>query len=843
MRTFRILPLALLLTLAACSSTQRVYDITEVDAPPEYLGDSLVVEAARERVRYIEPEAVTPDVAPDRDYDLLTTSLDLQFDFADEAVMGTARHTLTPLRDGLRAFYFHAEAMDIAAVRQVVDGQGVGVGFGMDSARVTVTPRTPLRLGETYEFVVDYIAHPGRGAGQGSLGDGGKGLYFIDPEGTDPYRPTQIWTQGQAQSNRRWFPTWDYPNDRHEIEIALTVPDSMRTAANGALVEQTDLGDGMRRDRWRMSGDHASYLTAIVAGDFATVRDSVESISGRTIPLEYLVEPAFEDEAQAIFGETPAMISFFETYLGVPYPWDDYKQAAVRDYTAGGMENTTITTLFEHVQTDARARLDYTGRDLISHELAHQWFGDLATTKDWANLALNESFASYLEALYLEDAFGFDEAQAHAINDRLAYFRQAERLRRPIVWYGYDSPNQMFDTHTYQKGAQVLHQLRFELGDADFRRGLHRYLTDHAFGSVELGDLRRAFEGATGRSLRRFFEQWWRQPGHPVLAVEQAYFAGSRLYTVHVVQQQARDAAPTFHFDVNVELNFPTAPRELRRVRIASADTTLRFQVPEKPSFVRFNEGYGAFIEPRITQPLEETLVQAVEDDEMAGRYDAVVTLARNDRNADVRDVLVRVAREDGHELVRARATEALAPYAEIAEVQQALRALAREDAAPSVRRAALGALVPADTSAQARAVVLAALDDASYQTQALAVRLAAEHFRDGAFEAFRPHLGATSWRGVVERALVDVVARYRLGGEEGARFLAERAGVMNQDHVRRAAVEGLVAWARLDEGVRALAVARFRELDGRGTPALRRATAEALRALGEGTTRIGPAD
>src|SRR5690606_6380956 len=131
---------------------------------------------------------------------------------------------------------------------------------------------------ETYEFVVDYIAHPGRGAGQGSLGDGGKGLYFIDPEGTDPYRPTQIWTQGQAQSNRRWFPTWDYPNDRHEIEIALTVPDSMRTAANGALVEQTDLGDGMRHDRWRMSGDHASYLTAIVAGDFATVRDSVESI-------------------------------------------------------------------------------------------------------------------------------------------------------------------------------------------------------------------------------------------------------------------------------------------------------------------------------------------------------------------------------------------------------------------------------------------------------------------------------------------------------------------------------------------------------------------------------------
>lgn len=619
----------------------------------------------------------------------------------------------------------------------------------------------------------------------------------------------------------------------------MTVPDSMRTAANGALVEQTDLGNGMRRDRWRMTGDHASYLNAIVVGDFATVRDSVESTDGRMVPLEYLVEPAFEDEAAAIFGETPAMIGFFETYLGVPYPWDDYKQAAVRDYTAGGMENTTITTLFEHVQTDARARLDYTGRDLIVHELAHQWFGDLATTKDWANLALNESFASYLEELYVEDAYGPDEAQAHAIGDRLGYFRQAERLRRPIVWYGYDSPNQMFDTHTYQKGAQVLHQLRFELGDADFRRGLNRYLTEHAFGSVELDDLRQAFEAATGRSLRRFFDQWWREPGHPDLDVEQAYFAGSRLYTVHVVQRQARDAAPVFHFDVNVELNYPTAPREVRRVRIASADTTLRFDVPEKPTFVRFNEGYGAFVEPRVTQPLEETLVQTIEDDEMAGRYDAVVTLDRHDRNADVRATLVRAAQEDAHELVRTRAAAALRDYADIADVQQALRALAREDAAPSVRRAALGALVPTDTSAQARAVVRAALDDESYQTQALAVRLTAEHFRDGAFEAFRPILGVTSWRGVVERALVDAVARYRLGGADGARFLAERGGVMNPDHVRRAAVEGLVAWARLDADVRALAAERLAELDGTGTPGMQETIADALADLGEGTTQI----
>ena len=836
----RLVPFALLLTLAACSSTQRVYDVTEVDRPPEYLGDSLVVETERERVRYILPDRVTTDVAPDRDYDLLTTSLDLQFDFADEAVMGTARHTLTPLRDSLRSFYFHAEAMDIAAVRQVVDGRGVGTGYAVEPGRLVVTPSAPLRLGESYEFVVDYIAHPTRGAGQGSLGDGGKGLYFIDPTGADPYRPTQIWTQGQTESNRRWFPTWDYPNDRMAFEVSLTVPDSMRTAANGTLAEQTDLGNGMRRDRWALAGDLPAYLASVVVGDFATVRDSVVSTSGAVIPLEYLVEYDYEDEAEAIFGETPAMITFFEEYLGVPYPWANYKQVAVRDFTAGGMENTTITALFEHIQTDERARLDYTGRDLIAHELVHHWFGNLATNEDWANLALNESFASYFEALYLEDAFGFEEAQAHGINDRLAYFRQAERLRRPVVWFGYDSSGQMFDTHTYQKGGQVLHQLRFELGDAAFRRGLHRYLTEHAYETVELGDLRRAIEDATGRNLRHFFDQWFRQPGHPDLAVEQAYFAGSRLYTVQVVQEQDRDKAPTYHFDVNVELNYPSRPKEVRRVRVASADTTFRFDVPEKPTFVRFNEGNWAFVEATIEQPLEETLAQAVEDDEMAGRYDAVGTLAREGLNAEVRAVLVRVAAGDPHPLVRERAAQALERYAGITAVQQALRALGREDADPAVRRAALVALVPADTSAQAQAVLRAALDDPSYLTQATAVRLYAEHFRADAFEAFQPLFGGTSWRGVVEQALVETVARYRLGGEAGAAFLAERAGVMNPDYVRRAAVEGLVAWSRLDAEVRSLAAERLAALDGQGTPALQEVVADALGELGKGTTQIG---
>ena len=822
-----------LVTLAACSSTQRVYEVTEVDRPPEYLGDSLTVEVERENVTYIQPERVTPDRAPDRDYDLLTTALDLQFDFTDEAVMGTVRHTLTPFRDSLATFYFNAEAMDIAAVRQVVDGQGVGVGYSVNERRLTITPRTPLRFGETYAFVVDYIAHPGQGAGEGGLGDGGDGLYFIDPTGTDPYRPTQIWTQGQAEGNRRWFPTWDYPNDRQAFEIALTVPDSMRTAANGALVEQTELEDGLRRDRWVLTGDQVAYLAAVVVGDFATVRDTVESTDGRMIPLEYIVEPAFEDGAATTFGETPAMLRFYENYLGVPYPWDNYKQIAVRDYTAGGMENTSLTVLNERVQLDETARIDYDARDLISHELAHQWFGDLVTTEDWANLALNESFASYLEELYLEDEHGLDAAQAHGIAERKGYFEQADTLRRPIVWYGYESPDDMFDSHTYEKGALVLNQLRFEVGDAAFRRGLNRYLTDNAYQTAEIGDLRRAFEATSGRTLRRFFDQWWTEPGHPVLSVEQAYFAGSNLYTVQVIQQQRR-VAPVYEFDVNIELNYRNHPKEVRRVHVSSADQTFRFDVPERPTFVRFNEGNRAFAATTVQQPLAETLVQAVEDDELSGRYDAVVTLSEQDLNAQVREALVRVATEDAHPLVRERAVEALGKYGRIAEVQEALRSLSREDEAPAVRRAALGVLAPADTSAQGRAVLRAALADPSGETQAEAVRLFAKHYPKEAFEAFQPLLGVTSYRGRVEEALAEVIAERRLGGQAGVQYLVARAGVQNPENVRRAAVTGLVEWARRDEEVQAEAASALAALVGAGTADLRRAVAEALAEIGD---------
>lgn len=389
--------LVLLAALAACSPTRRVLDVTEVDRPPDVVSDSLESEVRRARIAYVRPERPTPDVAPDRSVDVLDTKLDVRFDFARRAVLGTAEHRLVPLRDGLTSFYLHAVGMEIEAaeVRGAGGQAAVSASFDYDGERLTFTPSRPLGPGDTLVVRIAYAAFPMRTEGQSGLSFSGHGLYFIDPDGTDPFRPTQLWTQGQTEDSRRWFPTWDYPNDKMTVELAVTVPDSLRVFANGAHVASEAAGEGLHREVWRLdTHPQPAYLTAFVAGDFAAVEDAYVRADSSVVPLLYLVEEEYADDAMRIFGETPAMMAVFEAETGVPYVWPTYKQAVVRDFTAGGMENTTLTILTERVQTDERGYLDYDARDLIAHELSHHWFGNLAGAEDWANLAVNESFAS-----------------------------------------------------------------------------------------------------------------------------------------------------------------------------------------------------------------------------------------------------------------------------------------------------------------------------------------------------------------------------------------------------------------------------------------------------------------
>ncbi|MCE9539356.1 MAG: M1 family metallopeptidase [Bacteroidetes bacterium] len=286
---------------------------------------------------------------------------------------------------------------------------------------------------EEYTVFIDYVSKPNelkKGGGSAAITDD-KGLYFINPEGKEKNKPQQIWTQGETQSSSVWFPTIDNPNERMTQEIFITVDKKFVTLSNGELVFSSNNEDSTRTDCWQMDLPHAPYLAMMAVGEFEIVKDKWQDKE-----VNYYIEKEYAPYTKDIFGNTPEMLEFFSTKLGVPYVWNKYSQIIVRDYVSGAMENTTATLHGEFLQRTDRELLDKNYEDVISHELFHQWFGDLVTCESWSNLPLNESFATYGEYLWEEYKYGLDEADLHSSESARGYFAESERkkvVKRPAT--------------------------------------------------------------------------------------------------------------------------------------------------------------------------------------------------------------------------------------------------------------------------------------------------------------------------------------------------------------------------------------------------------------------------
>ena len=365
----------------------------------------------------------------------------------------------------------------------------------------------------------------------------------------------QVWSQCQDEDARYWFPCFDAPNEKATTEMTVTVPQPYFALSNGTLLSTTrDEAAGTITYHWLQDQPHSTYLMTLVVGEFS---ERTEMVDG--LPVQWYVTPGREDDGQRAFGDTPEMVRFFGQRLGVPYPWNKYAQIAVSDFVFGGMENISATTLTDPALFDARARLDSSDA-LIAHELAHQWFGDLLTCRDWSHGWLNEGFATFLDALFHEHNKGSDEFRYYLRQNAQATSRGWGRYRRPIVTNVYNEPIDLFDRHLYEKGALVLHMLRYVLGDAAFWDSLQQYVTANRHHVVETVDLERAIETATGRNLQAFFHQWVYKGGHPEYQVEFAWDDATRIATVTIRQQQQtgiEHGVETPLFDMPVTCSLP----------------------------------------------------------------------------------------------------------------------------------------------------------------------------------------------------------------------------------------------------------------------------------------------
>lgn len=470
--------------------------------------------------------------------DLIHTKLEVSFDWPKSQMKGSATLTLSPRFYPTDSLILSAQAMEILSVTK--DGKPLSYKYN-DAQNLRIKLDKQYTKDEKYKVLIDYIAKPEeKKLGGSSAISSDKGLYFINPKGENPNQMPQIWTQGETEANSVWFPTFDHPNFKSTQEIFITVEDKYKTLSNGKLISSQKNTDGTRTDYWKQDLPHAPYLFMMAIGEFKIVEDSYKKADGTVIPVHYYVEPEWEEHAQAIFGETPAMLKFFSEKLGVEYPWDKYHQVVAREYVSGAMENTSASLFGDFVYKTSRELIDSHSESIIAHELFHHWFGNLVTAESWSNLPLNESFANYSQYLWDEFRHGRDEADFNAEKEKDGYYQTAGAGgHHPMIWYDYEDHENMFDAHAYNKGGRILHMLRYYLGDDAFFAGLNLYLEKNIFKAAEMANLRLAFEEVSGEDLNWFFDQWFFAEGHPELKITQEIKENAVLLKIEQTQNLA----------------------------------------------------------------------------------------------------------------------------------------------------------------------------------------------------------------------------------------------------------------------------------------------------------------
>lgn len=429
-----------------------------------------------------------------REIDVLHYAIRIQLDPSVAETEGSVSIRLRALRS-LDSFALDAEDMTITKA---------SVPFAHEGRTLTI--RKPLKAGEETEISLSFRGKPTRG------------LFFVA-------EPAMIWSQGETEYNHFWFPCWDDPGDRATSEMIVTAPSKYATVSNGRLVSR-DEKDGWATSHWRQEVDHPVYLVSLVVAELDSYVDRASA--------EYHVAKGKYTEADVrrCLGMTPDIIEFFSKKIGTPYPYPKYAQTLVWDFIWGGMENISATTLHQWAVFPERVKEEASSEGLVAHELAHQWFGDLLTCRSWAHIWLNEGFATYFAWLWTEHKYGADRFATDRQGGANGYFAEDQRYRRPIVCSVYTDAMDLFDSHSYPKGAWVLHMLRDLLGDEKWWKGIAHYVAKRARTVVTTEDFRDAMEEATGEELDWFFDQWLYGMGYPEFEIASSRANGKITLTV-----------------------------------------------------------------------------------------------------------------------------------------------------------------------------------------------------------------------------------------------------------------------------------------------------------------------
>jgi len=543
---------------------------------------------------------VRPDFNRKQTYDVQHYLIRTSFDRAKFEVIGDTTITLKPLAANLTTVEFDQVGLNFKTV--VHDPAGTPLKFRTTPGKVAITLDKAYGPNDTVGVRLTYTATKPT-----------KGIYFVEPliENGIEKRSAQIWSQGEADENRHWFPSFDFPSDKATSEQFITAEKENTVVANGELLEQKENADGTITWHFRMPVPHSSYLISLVVGKYAKVSEKYKDVS-----LGYFVYPGTEQIVPKAYGKTKEMVRIYEELTGVAFPYNKYDQTIVSSFVFGGMENITTTTMADTEIFGANVEfMRGNVEDLVSHELAHSWFGDLVTCRNWAELWLNEGFATFMEAAYREKMYGRKDYLRMVASDAEEFMIEDAVLPKNHALFNLDAANvpALFDHSgvTYSKGGAVIHTLREQVGDANFWKAINIYLNRHKFANVESTDLRKVMEETSGQDLGWFFDQWVYGVGYPKMTATPVWNPAKKVLTVTVtqIQKPARLVASAFRLPMDISIDYGAASSTadvdtLRNVEVNKRTQVFTFQLPRKPKAIHFD--------PSLKIPLKSVKIMPI---------------------------------------------------------------------------------------------------------------------------------------------------------------------------------------------------------------------------------------
>jgi aminopeptidase N len=468
-------------------------------------------------------------------------------------------------------------------------------------------------------------------------GVNGKGLRFSQPTFNDPNKPKEIWSFGDPESNRYWFPCFDAPNDLRTTEFIATVENNLTVISNGDLIETKNNNDGSHTFHYKSNIPYANHLTSFVVGEHIDVKQKYKDIT--------LHNFGYRNEKEwvaATVERLPDMIDYFSKVTGVKYPYKSYSQVFVQDIgTFSG--NNTLSTITENMVDDYGTHADFFYLwDLVESEaLAQQWFGNYLSCSDWSDVWLNKSFAHYFTELYNEQKNGKEEFLMYQLSfDQSAYLGDWNAAyRHPVVTQNYGNVYDFTsDNYATYRGSLVLHMLRKQLGEERWWNAIQRYVKTYSGKSVATKDFINVVEQTSGEKLDWFFDQWIYKMGHPIFVVTKKYNKKKKQLILNVKQTKTINAQNEYpqvaFFKGKMDIEIDGTVKEIWID--AKEENTFKFESAQAPKLVNFNYESTWICESKFEKSEEELRYQLLHSKDILARQAALNELSNIAKNGTV---------------------------------------------------------------------------------------------------------------------------------------------------------------------------------------------------------------